>query len=293
MELVITLKDKDLLNKLAGRKIDGVIFGGIFSNKFNYSLNDIKEISDYCLTKNIKRYISIDTFISESDLTTLSEYLHFVSGLKPDGIYINDLGIINILRNFGLEENLIYDPSTLLTNANDIGFYLSKNIDVVLARELTLEEIINIIKQYPYKLDMQVFGHLRMSYSKRKILQNYFSELDRSVDVLNKENLFLVEETRNYKLPVKETKYGTCIYTDYVLEIYQEYAYLQKLLKRAIIDTEFIDDEVIIDLVRDLNRITPENAEFLETSFRQRNNKYLFTSGYLYQKTTDKKEENE
>lgn len=293
MELLLTLKDKDLLKKLGAKDPDGIIFGGVFSHKYNYSLDEMESINEYCLERNIKRYISIDVFIGEDDLKTFYEYLTFIKRLNPDGIYFTDLAVINCCRNFNIENKLIYDPETLLTNSNDIGFYLKRDIDIVLARELTLKEIIDIVKRYPLKLDMQVFGHLKMSYSKRKMLSNYFKEINMLTNVYNKDNITLVEESRDYKLPIKENKYGTCIYSDFIFEMYQEYPLLSRLLKRGIIDTSFIDNDVIVDLIRDLNRITEENSEFLEESFIQRNSDYHFESGYLYKKTVDKKEENE
>lgn len=293
MELLVTLKEKEILDKLLLMRIDGIIFGGPFSMKYNYSLDEIKEISDYCNNKNLKKYISVDTFIGEYDLTKLEEYLELISSLNIDGIYFNDLAVINCAKKYGLDNKLIYDTNTLMTNSNDIGFYIDKGIDTVLARELTLDEIIEIIKKYPYKLDMQVFGYLRMSYSKRKFLSNYFKYINKDVNIINKEDLTLVEETRNYKCPIKETEYGTVIYTDYVFLMYEEFIYLNKLLKRCIIDSEFIDNETLLDLLRDAKRITTENVEYLKTAFIHKHTNYDFSTGYLYQKTVNKKEENE
>ena len=293
MELLVTLKNKDILDRLVQMKVDGIVFGGPFSMKFDYSLDEIKEINENCLKHNIKRYIDIDTFISEFDLKKLSEYLEFLSNLDIDGIYFNDLAVINCASKFNLNNKLIYDTSTLMTNTNDISFYLEKGIDAVLARELTLDEIIEIVKIHPYKLDMQVFGYLRMSYSKRKFLSNYFKYINKDENIVNKDDLSLVEESRNYKLPIKETEYGTCIYTDYVLLMYEEIAYLSKLLKRGIINSEFIDNETLFDLIRDAKRLNTENSVFLKSTFIYKHPHYRFSTGYLYQKTVNKKEENE
>lgn len=293
MELLVTLTNKEILGKLVNKNIDGVIFGGLFSNKYNYSKDEIIEINNFCKENNLKRYISIDTFITEDKKVGLYEYLGFITKLNPDGIYFSDLAIAYAAKSFSIENKLIYDPVTLNTNSNDISFYLNKGIGVTLARELTLTEIVEILKKYPYALDMQIFGHLRMSYSKRKFLSNYFKEINIDKDIINKNNITLVEESRNYKLPIKETKYGTSIYTDYVFLMYEEFAYLKKLLKRGIIDTEFIDDETVIDLLRDARRISVDNAEYLKVPFEQKHPMYHFTAGYLYQKTTDKKENNE
>lgn len=294
MELLVTLKDVHILGKLAEKGVDGIIFGGIFSMKYAYSLEELKFINDFCKEKGIKRYISIDTFIMESDSQLLDNYLSYLAEENVDGIYFADLGVISHASKFGLEDRLIYDPITLLTNSRDIGFYLNKEIDCVISRELTLKEIVEIVKKYPYRLDMQIFGHLRMSYSKRKFLSNYFNEIEKDIDVNNKSNLTLVEETRNYKLPIKENKYGTSIYTDYILLMYDEFSYLKSLLKRAIIDSEFIPESVLLAFIRDAKRITTDNAEFLKFGFEQRFGElHNFSSGYLYQKTVDKKEDNE
>lgn len=293
MELLVSLHDKSILERLSKSGIDGLIFGGPFSMKYNYNNEEIKEINDHCLNNNLKRYISIDAFILEDDKNDLYNYLDFISSLNIDGVYFNDMAIIYNAEKYGLQDKLIYNPSTLMTNANDISFYKDKGIDVVLARELTLDEIIEIVKKYPYELDMQVFGHLRMSYSKRKFLTNYFKEINKDIDIVNKEDITLVEETRNYKTPIKETKYGTSIYTDYVLLIYEEYAYLNKLLKRAIIDSEFISNDILFEVLRDAKRISVDNSSFLKSTFIKKHPEIDFSTGYLYQKTVNKKEDNE
>lgn len=293
MEILVSLTNKGILEKLTSKYVDGLIFGSAFSFKYNYNEDEIRGISAYCIDRGLKQYISIDTFISEDDLDELDKYLEFISSLNIDGLYFNDLCIINMAKKHNLSDRLIYDPITLTTNSNDIGFYINKGMDVCLARELALDEIIEIIKKHPYKLDMQIFGHLRMSYSKRKFLSNYFKEIDSNRNVLNKENICLIEETRNYRLPIKETKYGTSIYTDYVFVMYEEFVYLNKLLKRGILDAEFIFDDVLFDVLRDIKRLTKDNAEFLKESLKEKYPQFDFSSGYLYQKTVDKKIENE
>lgn len=293
MELLVSLTKISILNKLNKDLADGVIFGHEFSLKYNYSNEEILRINKICLDKGLKRYVSIDAFVGENDLQTLDSYMFFLTRINPDGIYFSDMAVIEAAKRYNLVNRLIYDPVTLTTNSNDIDFYLDNGIDVCLARELTLEEIVEIIKEHPYQLDMQIFGHLRMSYSKRKFLTNYFNEINKDIEYIDKDNLTLVEESRNYKLPIKETKYGTCIYTDYVLMMYEEYVFLKSLCKRTIVDSEFLDLDVLFDVLRDARRINPDNSEFLKNAFIQRHPEYTFSTGYLYQKTVNKKEENE
>lgn len=292
MELLVTLSNINLLNKYTKGNVDGLLFGGPLSLRFNYSLKEIEMINEYCLKENLKRYVTIDAFISEYDRVLVNDYLEFLKKLGVDGIYFTDLGIINVAGGMDLTNKLIYDPDTLLTNSLDVNFFLRQGIGTVLARELSFDEVKDILEKNPAKCDMQVFGHLKMSYSKRQFMTNYFKYIGKEVDVLNKRSIRLVEENRNYKLPIIEDKYGTRIYSDYVLLMYKEYLELRPLLKRAIIDDTFIEkNELILAALRDYKRVSDMNAEFLEENITGLYNNVSFSNGYLSNKTSKVKEE--
>ena len=292
MELLLTLSNINLLNKYTKDNVDGLAFGGPLSLRFNYSLKEIETINDYCLKENLKRYVVIDAFISEYDRVLVNDYLEFIKKLDVDGIYFTDLGIINVAGGVDLTNKLIYDPDTLLTNSLDVNFFLRQGIGTVLARELSFDEVKDILEKNPAKCDMQVFGHLKMSYSKRQFMTNYFKYIGKEVDVLNKRSIRLVEEHRNYKLPIIEDKYGTRIYSDYVLLMYKEYLELRPLLKRAIIDDTFIEkNELTLAALRDYKRVSDMNAEFLEENITALYNNVSFSNGYLSNKTSKVKEE--
>lgn len=292
MELLLTLSNIDLLNKYSKDNIDGLLFGGPLSLRFNYSLKEIEMIDVYCLRNNLKRYVVIDAFISEYDRVLVNDYLEFLKKLDVDGIYFTDLGIINVASAIGIRNKLIYDPDTLLTNSLDVNFYLRQGIGTVLARELSFDEVKHILEKNPGKCDMQIFGHLKLSYSKRQFMTNYFKYIGKEVDVLNKRSIRLVEEHRNYKLPIIEDKYGTRIYSDYVLLMYKEYLELRPLLKRAIIDDTFIEkNELTLAALRDYKRVSDMNAEFLEENITALYNNVSFSNGYLSNKTSKVKGE--
>ena len=292
MELLLTLSNINLLNKYTKDNVDGLAFGGPLSLRFNYSLKEIETINDYCLKENLKRYVVIDAFISEYDRVLVNDYLEFIKKLDVDGIYFTDLGIINVARGIDLTNKLIFDPDTLLTNSFDVNFFLRQGIGTVLARELSFDEVKDILEKNPGSCDMQIFGHLKMSYSKRQFMTNYFKYIGKDVDVLNKRSIRLVEENRKYKLPIIEDKYGTRIYSDYVLLMYKEYLQLKPLLKRAIIDDTFIEkNELVLAVLRDYKRVSLMNAEFLEENITSLYNDISFSNGYLSNKTSKVKGE--
>lgn len=293
MELLCTLSKLENFEKIINSGCDGIIFGSAFSLRFNYNLEQFRLINDYCKKHNVKRYISIDAMIFEDDRASLYDYFDLLSELNPDGIYFTDLGIISIAKRVNMTDKLIYDPDTLMTNSVDAAFYLKQNIGVVLARELSFSEVFNIIKRLPGQVDMQVFGHLKMSYSKRRFLSNYFKHIGTDYNVDGLKNIRIVEENRNYSLPIVEDHFGTRIYSDYVLMMYKELASLKGSIKRAIVDDSFVDSDIVFDVIKDIKRLTTDNAQFLQDTLVNKYPKEVFSNGYLDTKTTKTKEENE
>ena len=290
MELLVTLRNTKYIEKLKNA-CDGFIVGSIFTSGYSYTINDIKNINKYCKQNNLKLYISIDNFISENDKMELYSYMDFIKGLDVDGVYFHDLGVYEIANSFGMVSKLIYDGKTIVCNSLDVTFYMSKGIKgVTLAHELTLDEITTILKNNPYSCDLMIFGHPRLSYSKRGFLTNYFKEIKQNYDYKNKESLYLIEEKRDYKLPIVEDESGTKIYADYVFEMYKELPSIKQYINRGIIDTLFIEDDRVCTVVRDYKRVTDENASFLFDSLKT-NYKDNYSTGYLYQKTNITKDE--
>lgn len=291
MEVLVTLRQNKGLERILPL-VDGVIIGKYFTTGYNIEMEELKSISEYVKSHNRKVYVVMDNFISEDEKMLLYEYFDYIDGLDVDGIYFHDLGIYDVAKSYGMLSKLIYDGKQVLCNSLDTAFILDRGIDsVVLSRELTLQEISSIVKNNEGRVDLQVFGHLRMSYSKRKFLTNYFNEINKEYDYLNKKTLSLVEEQRNYRMPILEDDYGTTIYTDFIFEMFNEIASLKPFLKRAIVDTLFIEDEGLIQQVcRDLRRITIENKDFLKDSLLH-NYPNNYSSGYLYQRTNITKDE--
>lgn len=291
MELLVTLRNQKLLSKIVNCA-QGVIAGSFFSLSYSYTLDELTNINNFCKKNRLKMYVCIDAFISEDDKPDLYRYMDFLKTLDVDGIYFHDLAVYEISNNYGLKEKLIYDGGPVLCNILETAYYLSTGIDgVVISRELTFDEANNILTMIPSMVDMQVFGYLRMSYSKRRFIKNYLKEINRTYTYEGSKTLSLVEEKRNYNMPIVEDEYGTRIYSDFIFETINEIPELKKNIRRAIIETLFIDDEeLIVTICREYARVTKENREFLKQAiYAKFPNRY--SSGYFYQKTNITKDE--
>lgn len=290
MELVVTLRNTKNIDKYKNL-CSGFIVGSQFASGYNYTSTDIVVINKYCKTNNIKIFVEISNFISEDDIEALTKYITFINDLKVDGIYFHDFGVYAIARQNGFGGELTYDGQTVLCNSFDVAFYLKNGFDgVVLSRELTLDEIQNISIVNRNRCDVLAFGHARLSYSKRNFLTNYFKQINRDYNYYNNDNLRIVEEQRNYRMPIIEDNDGTKIYTDYVVQMYNEIPKIRPFVRRGIIDTLFINDDRIVSVLRDYRRLTKENASFLLDSLKQ-NYQDSYSTGFLYQKTNIIKDE--
>ena len=289
MEVLVTIRNINKYNTFKSLA-DGIIVGSLFTSGYHLSRNEMRQLRISCLNDGKKYYVVIDDFICESDKSSFFDYFDFVVSLKPDGIYYHDMAVMAIARKYGLLSKLIYDGKTIICNSLETAFYLNTGIDsLVLSRELTLDEIKPIIINNAYRVDMQIFGHLRMSYSKRKFLTNYFHEIGSNYDYSDSEKLTLTEENRDYHMPIVQDDSGTKIYSDYILETYNELPELKKYLKHGIVDTYFIEDSVVTHFLRDVRRINDINAAFLKNGLVH-NDPELYSSGYLYTKTNKTKD---
>ena len=110
---------------------------------------------------------------------------------------------------------LHWDAETLVTNYFQCNYWGQKGATrAVLARELSLEEIINIKEHADVEIEVQVHGMTCMFQSKRMLLGNYYTFQDRQMKIQRNENqndLLLYDEERENKYPVFEDYNGTHI----------------------------------------------------------------------------------
>ena len=287
MELLVTLTNKNNIQKFNSLGINGVIVGQKdFSFRFNRYFNndELKEISTEIHQLNMKLYLNINRIIHEEELDDLKKYLIKVQQYV-DGIYFNDLSILNYAKKLNILNKLIYHPDTLMTNYYDINFYLDKDINSVMISPLiTLEEINEIAKNTNQKLDMIIHGYLNMSYSRRKFITNYLNYIHKENTYVNNLDMSLIESTRTNKMPILEDEFGTSIFTDFIQNSFNEINNLKDILGRLIIDDIFLNDEELFDAIELYQKILNHKDYDLDLFF----NKYKehnYGTGYYYQKT--------
>ena len=130
----------------------------------NFSLDDLAVIRRLSRSKGQKIYITVNTLVDDSDVTQAVRLLSDIAFYEPDGIIIQDLGLIDIVRR--------HFPSLPLHGSTQLAVHTIEGVKamqdlgferVVLSRELTLDEIAHIRDKCP-DIQLKVFIHGALCY---------------------------------------------------------------------------------------------------------------------------------
>jgi putative protease len=129
-------------------------------------LEEIFSMVQYCHDNEKKIYLAANSLVREQDLSQAIETLGYLDAMKTDGLIVQDLGLVRIIREYFPDIPL--HASTLLSANNSQsleGFQTMGFERVVLARELTLKEIEILCKKSDVEIEVFVHGAMCFSYS--------------------------------------------------------------------------------------------------------------------------------
>jgi len=183
IELLSPAGDLDRLKIALLYGADAVYIGGqaysLRANATNFSVDEIKEACDFAHNLGKKVYQTVNIVFHNEDIDGIYDYLKEVVDAGIDAFIVSDPFIISyIKKNFpSVEVHVSTQNST--TNVETVKFFKNEGVDrVVPARELSKEEIKEIIDET--NLDIEVFIHGAMCtfYSGRCTLSNYVTNRD-------------------------------------------------------------------------------------------------------------------
>lgn len=206
------------LNNINNYECDIIIIPTMFStNPMDFDYDNIDTSKKIAL--------NLDKIIEENELEQLKDFL--IKSLKwnIDYYIFSDMSVYNILSELGIKNKFIFDAKTLNCSVNDIKTYNSLGIMCLASTELTLKNVIDISKIENNAF--LVYGYSNIFYSKRKLISLYEDYINHKI-IPDKENCFIIEETRNEKYPIIENNVGTFIYTYYRYCLFNELNDLNK-----------------------------------------------------------------
>ncbi|MFA6119141.1 MAG: peptidase U32 family protein [Parachlamydiales bacterium] len=134
----------DSLQAAIDAKADAVYFGiknlnmrSLSSN--NFELDDLKKVSEFCKKNNIESYLTLNSIIYNDEIILMKKIVDEAKKSGIDAIIAHDFSVVEYVRSKGLRVHISTQAN--ISNIDAVRFY-SKFADVVvLARELSLEQI--------------------------------------------------------------------------------------------------------------------------------------------------------
>ena len=149
------------------------------ANANNFSTNEIKEAVSFAHNLGKKIYVTLNIIFHNEDLEGVTKYLKELSKANVDAVIISDVFLIDIIKKETPNLKIFLSTQDYVTNKESVKYFMNKGVSrVVLARELTKDEIKEIYDETKCELEIFLHGAMCTSYSGRCVLSNYFTNRD-------------------------------------------------------------------------------------------------------------------
>ena len=162
---------------------DAVYLGGklynLRANATNFSLEDLKEGCQFAHKLGKKVFLTLNIVFHNEDILGVNDYIRDVVEAGIDAFIVSDLAIIRYIKQHypQVEVHLSTQASTM--NYEAALFYKSMGVDrIVLARELSKDEIKEIIDKASIDIEVFIHGAMCTCVSGRCSLSNYVTNRD-------------------------------------------------------------------------------------------------------------------
>lgn len=186
VELLAPAKNKSCAKAAIDCGADAIYIGasefGARKNVPN-SLLDIEEIVQYAHKFNVKVYVTINTILTDTEIIQAKELIEKLTKIGVDAVIVQDMGLLDAkMRRYedeklchceersdaAIQKNIHFHASTQCDNrtVEKVKFLESVGFSrVILARELSVEQIKEIKSQTDVELETFIHGALCVSYS--------------------------------------------------------------------------------------------------------------------------------
>lgn len=170
-ELLAPAGDWDCARAAVENGADAIYFGldtgfNARARATNISLDSLDELMAFLRRRGVKGYVTLNTLIFTSELAGVEEIVRRVARAGVDAVLIQDLGLVRMVREICPDLPIHASTQMTLTSAETIAMVQSLGVErVVLARELSIDEIAEISRQSTMPLEVFVHGALCVAYS--------------------------------------------------------------------------------------------------------------------------------
>lgn len=185
IELLSPAGNFDKLNMAVLYGADAVYMAG---NEFgmrvaagNFEGDGLRDAIDFCHRNGVKAYVTINTIPRNNELDRIGNFARFVEDSGADAAIVADVGVMGIIKRYAPSLEIHMSTQAGVANYESARMWYDLGAKrVILARELTLDDIAEIRAKTSPDLDIECFVHGSMcvSFSGRCLLSNYLADRD-------------------------------------------------------------------------------------------------------------------
>lgn len=149
---------------------DAVYLGGKLFNARSSAANldesELREATKLCHLYGAKLYVTVNILIADNEMRDLKAYLLFLAEIGVDAIIVQDIGVAGLAQKVAPELEIHASTQMTVTNLEGVCFLANYGFTrVVLARELSIEEVREIVKLSPIEIEVFIHGAICVCYS--------------------------------------------------------------------------------------------------------------------------------
>ncbi|MBQ8001384.1 MAG: U32 family peptidase [Ruminococcus sp.] len=236
-EILAPAGDEEALHAALRFGADAVYVGaqqfGMRTSPKNFDRVSLKRAVEHTHSLGKKLYLTCNVLPREPQLHLLPDFLSYAQECGVDALIIADLGVFELAKKYAPNTSRHISTQAGIVNSETAKAFYNMGADrVVLARELSFEEIADIRAKIPAELEIECFVHGAMcvSFSGRCLISEYLTGRDPNRGDCSQPcrwKYHLYEENREGNFyPVMEADGGTFLYNskdmcmiDYIPEL--------------------------------------------------------------------------
>ena len=222
IELLMPSGDMECVEAAIKYGADAVYLGGPFmqmrAEHVGFGLEDVANACNMLHQAEKKLYVTVNCFANNDEIPLLGDYAKELNDIGVDAIIVSDIGAIAEIKSACPDIEIHLSTQANCMNYKAAEVYYNMGVKrIVLARELSLEQIAKIAANKPKDLELEAFIHgaMCMSYSGRCMLSAFLAGRSGNRGECAQAcrwNYYLMEEQRPGEyIPVVESERGMTI----------------------------------------------------------------------------------
>ena len=192
---------------------DGLILAikdyAVESNTY-FTLEEIKNISD---SFSGEIFVKLNKNLMNDDIPFVKDILVQLDKMNIPGVFFYDLAVLELKRELNLNIDLVWNQTHMVNNYKTCNYYYSKGVKyALLGKEITLDEILEIIDLSDITSMVEVVSKPSVAFSKRKLVSNYYKDM--GID--GSKEIIVNEKVSNLNFDIKEDSNGTVFFLDLI-----------------------------------------------------------------------------